>query len=207
MPHLHPAPPKLPPHLLGCWGPKNGMQGARGGSRKAEKTKEAHLSEASLYGDAAPGTETSGKWEAMLCLPHPPSRRDSGFLLLSFLQVPNWRPFILFLTVILLWLLPSLPFPRPPSSTHPLPLRPFAQLTLGRKTEVLGPVLPAGIPALGLLLKLSSRLGSSFCPQVYHSWGQQEERKPGLQRKAGPAILILKGFQERRDGSRSFSCL
>lgn len=101
----------------------------------------------------------------------------------------------------------SLPFPCTPSSAHPLPLRPFAQLTLGRKTEVLGPVLPAGIPALGLLSKLSSRLVSSFCPQVYHSWAQQEERKPGLQRKAGPEILILKGFHERGDGSRSFSCL
>lgn len=72
-----------------------------GGSRKAEKTKEAHLSEASSRSDASPGTETAGascsrlpsgeKGEERRCsvFPSRSSRRDSGFLLLSFLQVPN----------------------------------------------------------------------------------------------------------------------
>lgn len=58
----------------------------------------------------------------------------------------------------------SLPFPHTPSSPHPLLLSSLAQLTLGRKSEVLGPVLPAGVPVLGLLLRLMSKMDSSVCP-------------------------------------------
>lgn len=145
----------------------------------------------------------------MLCLPHPPSRRHSGFLLLSFLQVPNWRSFILFLTVILLWLLPSLPsysLLTPSSASQPTcPADPGEEdRGSGSSTSCW---CPSSWPPVETHVKAGLQLLPLGVPFLGTAGGEEARSPEESWVTPGPEILILKGFQEHRDGSRSFSFL